>query len=191
MKDRILYYLAAGLSASETARMVGCSASYISQLLKDESFKEELSQKIKEAPVKEEDAIDARYTSVEMTILNQMKEAIPNAELPHLSQALREVSVAAERREKRRNPLLQPKISSTDIKIIEVHLPAHALQQKPVLQLNQANEVVAIDNKPLAPMNNEGVKALFSRIQSVKESQNVQAERISQGSEESSLPKDF
>lgn len=188
MKDRILYYLAAGLSAAETARLVGCSASYVSQLLQDDSFKKSLADKIKDAPVKEEDSIDTKYTSMEMTILHHMKEALPNAELPHLSQALREVSNAAERREKRRNPLLQQQ-SPTIQQVVQIAIPAHALAYRPVAQLNSSNEVVAIDNKPLAPMTNEKVKELFSAISERKKVQNV--EQSEQNLQPKSLPSDF
>jgi hypothetical protein len=43
MKERILKLLAQGIKASDITGIVGCTASYVSQLANDDAFKEQLA----------------------------------------------------------------------------------------------------------------------------------------------------
>lgn len=180
MKDRIRKFLASGLKASEVAELVGCSPSYISQLLKDPDYKASVEELMLVAPASEEDKIEKKYDAVEMRILNQMSEAVVGAELPHLSSALREISKARDTRLKQRNPLLSPERNMGNVQIVQVMLPSHAISPTPQLTLNAKSEVIAIDNRPLAPMTSAGVKTMFdSLIPSKQEVQNVSTDSIS------------
>lgn len=185
MKDRIAFYLAEGLSAAETANIVGCSPGYISQLLsKDEAFKAEVEDKLKNRKSTVDENLLTKYQGLEHRIIKAMGAQLDNAELPHLTKALDSVVKAQEAAHKRANPNLNPG-STQVVQVVQITLPAHAIPQMPVMTLNQQAEVVAIDNKPLAPMSSDGVKNLFTQIKEKKELQNVSQIPLPDSSSES------
>jgi hypothetical protein len=163
LKDRIAYYLASGLKPADVAEITGASAGYVSQLLKDEAFKDSVQNKMVDEPVPEQDALTAKYSSLEHRIVNEMHSAVVGAELPHLTRALEAVARSTDMREKRKNPLLQPQ-TLQNIQVISVTLPQHALAAPQPLTLNEQSEVIAIGDKALAPMSSSGVRALFSAL---------------------------
>jgi len=83
MKERILKLLINGLKASEVASIVGCSQAYISQLLKEDSFREQLQQGLLAAQTErsEEEHIEAKYQNLEYKILGSIEEGLGDASL--------------------------------------------------------------------------------------------------------------
>ena len=173
LKDRIASYLTQGLKAADVAEICGCSAGYISQLLKDTNFKEAVEATMREAPPSEDESLNAKYQGLEHKIVAEMSVAVSGAELPHLTRALEAVSRSQDMREKRKNPLLQA-VNQQNIQIVSVMLPSHAIQAPKPLTLNAQSEVVAIGDKPLAPMSSAGVKNLFESLQSSAKLQELQ-----------------
>lgn len=173
MKDRIKKLLANGLKASEVAAIVGCSPSYIAQLLKDENFKKEVEILLMENQTanSENEHFAKRYERVEHKILNRMEDALETAELPQLTRAL---EVIGKRRDEAlrpshlvpANPLGVGQINNqTNIHITQIALPAHAVPKAiPTIQRNEQNEIIAINNKALAPMSSAGVKNIFNQM---------------------------
>lgn len=168
MKERILAYLIDGVKASQISTIVGCSPSYISQLLADPSFKEEVEKgRIANAKPADE-VLETRYEALEHTIVSRIHEELATAELPALTRALDSVVRARDTRHQRKNPVLQQ--AGIQVNVVSLQLPAHALPRNaPAVVLNEQREIIAIDNKPLAPMSSEGVKSLFSQIKEKKE----------------------
>lgn len=164
MKNKIREFLASGLKPAEVADIVGCSPSYISQLLKDTDFKESVEAMMKENPVEEDKRLDMKYEAVEFRILDQMSAAVVGAELPHLSSALREVVKARDIRFSQKNPVLAAAKNMGNVQIVQVMLPQHAIPQAPQLTLNEKSEVIAIGERPLAPMSSAAVKNLFNKL---------------------------
>lgn len=162
MKDRIKAYLADGLKAADVATILGCSPSYISQLLKDEGFKTEVEAALigNQKPVDE--VLDTKYQSLEHNILKEMQLQLPGAELPHLTKALEAVTKANDSRFKRKHPALMQQQGNLT-QVAHIYLPQHVMPA-PTMTLNEKSEVVAIDNKPLAPMSASGVKNLFAQM---------------------------
>ena len=162
MKNRILALLINGLKASEIVGIVGCTPSYISQLANDPEFKEqvEAGKLMAAAERTEEDHIDARYQTLEHKLLTSMEDAMIGAELPAITQALSVLHKRTDMRHTRKNPVAPA--AGIHVNIVSLQLPAHAIAQgKAMVTLNTNNEIIAIDNKPLAPMSSTGVKALF------------------------------
>ena len=172
MKDKIAYYLAEGLSAADTAGIVGCSPGYISQLLKDEDFRKGVEEKLANRKSTPDENLLNKYQGLEHKIIKAIGAQLDNAELPHLTKALDSVVKAQEAAMKRVNPALAQQQNNV-VQVVQITLPPHAIPSMPVMTLNQQSEVVAIDNKPLSPMSTEGVKNLFSRLKSQKEQQNA------------------
>lgn len=169
MKDRILQLLINGLSSSEVASVVGCSQSYVVQLLKDEDFKEKVKQGMLAAQAErtEEEHIDTRYQTLEHKILNSISDGLDEASLGEKVRALETIHKRQETKHRLKNPVAQN--PALQVNVISLQLPNHAVARvSPVIQMNTQAEIVAIDNQPLAPMSSTGVKNLFAQITAAK-----------------------
>jgi hypothetical protein len=162
MKDKILNYLAAGLRPSQVASLVGCSPGYISQLAGEEEFKEQLRAKMLDSIEPVEETMDKRYQGLESDLINAMRDTIPNSELPAITRALEVVSRIRSDTYQRKNPL--PQQGTTNVHIVQLTLPAHAIPAAPVIQMSSNGEILAINEQLLAPLSSDGVKDLFTRI---------------------------
>ena len=166
MKSRIKDYLASGMKPADVASVVGCSPSYISQLLKDPSFKEEVEKQMLEAPAPPETLLENKYEVLEHRIVESMAAEAVGADLPSLSRALDSVTRAREARHKKTLPF--GGVAPTVQNVISISIPPHALAA-PKMVLNENAEVVAIDNRPMAPLSASGVKELFATIAARRE----------------------
>jgi len=164
MKDKILNYLANGLTASQVATLVGCSPGYISQLLATPEFKIELKARILDNPVTPDDKLDDKYTAAEHSLISAVVDAIPGAELPAISRALETVAKIRHDRYTRKNPT--PTGPLVSMNFVQLTLPNHAIREAPVIHMNEKSEIIAINNKPMAPLASDAVKNLFERMKS-------------------------
>lgn len=159
MKDRILAYLGQGVKPADVASIVGCSPSYVSQLLSNEEFKTQVVSLRTDATkeTSEDKVLTNRYLAMEHKLLGAMESQLAFAELPAITRAL---EVVANRQEKRLSRLQAPALVQpvNAQVVVQLTLPSHAI---PEYSINQAKEVVAIDNKAIAPLSAEGVKNLF------------------------------
>lgn len=168
MKERIRRLLASGLKASEVASIVGCTPAYVSQLLKDTEFHKLVEADMLEAQEKndEEVHLDTRYHNTEHRILTYIEKELPNAELPQLVRALEAVGKRQSERRKEKHPVAPAAVPGVNIYVTQLALPAHAIAAPaPVVSVNEKNEIIAIDAKPLAPMSADGVKNIFQQMQ--------------------------
>lgn len=168
MEDKILNYLANGLAASQVATLVGCSPAYISQLMSKDEFKARLKQSIIDNPTAPDDKLDDKYTAVETALLNSVEQAIPGAELPAITMALKTIAGIRHDRHMKKNPLLTA--PSMNIQYVQLTMPNHVVRSNPIISLNEKSEIIAIDNQPMAPLSSDGVKNLFEGIRNRQES---------------------
>lgn len=174
MKDQIIHYLASGIKPAQVATIVGCTPAYIAQLLKDDSFKEQLSAAIADQPANAvEQKLDAKYEALEHSIAAQMQDALVGAELPALTKALHTVALVQDMKAKRKMPALQIPNGNTTINYVTVALPAQMALPKPTVDMNSNSEILAINGQMLAPMSNDGVKGMFAALKQRKEQQNA------------------
>lgn len=168
MKDRILKLLIAGYKQSDICGIVGCTPAYVSQLMADEEFREKVKAGLVEAAAEndEEVHLENRYQKLKHKILNNIEDSLPNAELPQLVRALEVVDKVEDNVKRRKMPAPSTgNVINGNVHITQIAMPAHALAlPAPVVQVNELNEIVAIDNRPLAPMSSEGVKNIFNQI---------------------------
>lgn len=167
MKDKILKYLAAGLKPAQVATLVGCAPGYISQLLAEDDFKARLAAAIADSPATEYDNMGTRYQGLEADLINAMRDAMPQSELPAITRALEVVAGIQDKRYQRANPVAQQ--AAINVNVVQLSLPAHAIPKAQSIQLSEQSEIVAIDGVPLAPLSSGGVRDLFSRIQASKQ----------------------
>ena len=171
MKDRILKLLIAGYKSSDIAGIVGCSPAYVTQLIKDpEFYKAVEAGRIQNAQEEDEEKhLDNRYQRVKHKILNNIEESLVSAEFPQLVRALEVVDKIEDNAKRRKMPAPTSGVINGNIHITNIQLPAHALAAPaPAVLVNEKNEIIAIDNKPLAPMSSDGVKNIFKQIMEAK-----------------------
>lgn len=185
MKDRIKQLLIGGLRASEVASIVGCTPAYISQLMANNEFKKEVeAARILSNESKTEDQhIEQRYQNLEHQLITSIGEDLPNAEFGQKLRALDIVGRRYDERRKLRIPTPNPSSASgphtNNYTLINIGLPDHMMPQAvPVVEMNENKEILAIDNKPLAPMSADGVKNIFAQILHKKQMQRLQLEAI-------------
>lgn len=170
MKDRIRNLLISGLKPSEIASIVGCTPSYVSQLLADAEFKASVQEGIiaAQAEKTEEDHIDNRYQNLEHKILSSVEESLSEASLMEKVRALEMINKRQDSRHARKNPA--PTGPIVNVNVVSLALPQQALLHRaPIVQMNGNKEIVAIDNQPLAPLSSDGVKNLFAQITASKQ----------------------
>lgn len=165
-RERIATLIARGLPAGQVASIVGLTPSRVSQLQKEEDFLNLVESKraegIKEA--EEEQLLSDKYTAAEHQLLNQVLQLAPMSEMRDVIGALKVVAERQDRVKNRQAGLLPPGQQPHQIlNVVSVTLPSHALAA-PLVTLNSSKEVVAIDNKPLAPLPAEAVVSLFNTM---------------------------
>lgn len=175
MKERIKQLLIAGVKPSEIASIVGCSASYVSQLLSDQIFKEDVLNGMAEIQEKntEEEHIDARMQTLEHRIISAMTEKLPEASLGEMTRALETIHKRQDSKYLRKNPQPQaigPNGQPINVTVVQLSLPGHimASNQAPVIELNSNREVIAIGSHSLAPLSSDGVRNLFADLTNPK-----------------------
>jgi tRNA A37 N6-isopentenylltransferase MiaA len=167
VKERIKKLLAAGMKASEVAATVGCSPSYVSQLLGQSEFKEAVALEMTtfSAESDEEQHLDKRYQILEHKILNNITDALPQADLPQLTRALEVVAKRQTEMKRAKAPVLANNVNNGTVNITNISLPAHILTAPaPTVSVNENNEIISIDSKPLAPLSSNGVRNIFEQM---------------------------
>lgn len=165
MRERILGFLAQGVSQKDTAEIVNCSASYISQLLADQDFLDELSEAVEKLPKStEEEHISKKYEVAEHKVLASILGSLEDAKLGEKTRLL-EVIAKRQMEVKKLNILPALAASQRNVQIVNLQLPA--IFQKtlnPTIEMNSDSEVIAIGGQNLAPLAGEGVKNLFAQL---------------------------
>jgi hypothetical protein len=169
--NRIATLLASGLNQAQVSSIVNVSPSRIAQITATDDFK--LIYADKKAAHEKEDveklAIAAKYLSAEHALLDHVISSVPNMEAKDATNALRIVAERQDKAAARINPVHGNVVVHQNI--VQLTLPTHAV---PEILLNSDREVIAIDNKTLAPLSSDAVTNLFKHL-SNKENENVQA----------------
>lgn len=171
-KQRIISFLVRGLSHTQVASIIGCSPAYISQMVKEPEFAQELesaaaSYAPSEEATAEEEAISAKYLSLEHEILKQIGSQIGSADLRDATRALEVVSARQEKRAERLSREKHPAAGSHTSNIAVLVLPhrvSSALQAAPEVQINAQGEIIAVGDQSMAPMASTAVRDLFNQF---------------------------
>jgi hypothetical protein len=160
-RERIASLLSQGLPATSVATIVGLSPARISQIQKEPEFELLLASARAEIEEKdtEETALGAKYLEAEHFLLKQVMELAPVAELRDVTAALRVVSERQEKAKNRISPVHQGSLTLNNI--VQLQIPQHAT---PELHFSAQKEVIAIENRNLAPLSSTGVLSLFAQL---------------------------
>ena len=161
--ERIATLLASGLPASSVATIVGLSPARIAQLQKEPEFALVLEAKRIEVKDKDQEelSISAKYLEAEHVLIKQVIEMAPVSELRDVVGALRVVAERQEKAKSRVNPIVQS--SPVYNTLVQLQLPAHAVP-RPTVNFTSTKEVIAIENRNLAPLSSKGVVSLFKDL---------------------------
>lgn len=147
---------------TQIAGILGVSPSYMSQLKKDPVYETALANALASntEDATEAEALDARYTAVEHSLLNGIEQQAPYADIRQLSAALK---VVVERQAlKHKQPSANPLGGSpTLVNMVQINLPHQALAPIGVT-VNEQGQVIEVAGRSFATLSSEGVVSLFS-----------------------------
>jgi tRNA A37 N6-isopentenylltransferase MiaA len=159
--QRILAFLAQGMSASQVLSIVGCSMEYLKTLLGSEEFKEalqvEAAKYAKEA--KEEEIVTNKYLSLEHKLLKRLEGESALADFRDVVRALEVVGNRQDKIANRKAGLVNNTSNvNTTINHVTLNMPTHAI---PEYTLSSNSEVVQIDGKTMVALSSATVKEMF------------------------------
>lgn len=169
MRDQIIKLFTNGATQEDVIRMTGCSAEYISELLKDRDFVAELSA-ARDAVRGE--LIEQGYAKLEHKALNAITKEV-DSNMLDTTTMLRVLETVAKNRILHRNPaqtLNHPSLNLT----VEVKIPSAAQSQGITID-QKTGQIVAIGERNMSGMPIQGVKNLFKQLeQQSKDRETVQ-----------------
>lgn len=159
MKEFIMELLAAGKESQATiATIVGCDSSYISQLLVDQNFVQELNEKKTKlgnsgsnrslAQVQANTSHDMKLDTLEDRAMTRLGQLIPSITKPMEAAKVLQILNSA----KRKNDLQGSTVLNQQNNVVVLQLPQMV---KTKLAVNHNNEVVEVDDRPLVTINSQ------------------------------------
>lgn len=145
-REKAISYLGHGLSQVLVSQILGVSESYIAQFLSEPGVAEQVSA-LKAAKFDAISKRDQGYDDVEDVLLARMRVVAPMLSRPSdISVALRTINGARRRSQE----LVSPSSQSENVSsVVVLNMPILAVN---TFSLNKENEIVAINEKPLAAM---------------------------------------
>lgn len=168
---RVARFLAQGLKPTQVASIVGCTPARISQIVKEPGFEEVLAAEqerygLTDEEVAQEQQLNNKYLALEHKLIDSIES---QAALMEPRDQIKALDIVAARQEKRAHRLAMLKMpaqnSHIQQNIINIAIPSHAL---PEYAVNAQSEIIAIDNKPMAPLGAAGVKEMFTAMRKNK-----------------------
>lgn len=155
MREQIAEFLSQGYRAAQVAEFCSCSEAYISELMKDESFKEILREKMR---INVQARIETKYNDLEEMTLKELKGQIGMCDVNNLTTVLKSI---AQIKASARRPIVDS-YSNPTLGLTLVF----PQQQVPSLVTDHQNRVVAIGERSMVPMPATAVRKLFKQMDS-------------------------
>jgi hypothetical protein len=154
-ESRALTLLGQGLDPSVVASAIGCTPSYISQLLSDPEFANQVAELRFHSLAKHSER-DNAYDDIEDKLLEKLKNCLPFMMRPMEVLAAIKVINAAKRRSSDTPASLQQKSP-----VIQLVLPTQIIQQ---FQLNGTNQVIRAGEQELVTAQASQLKNMLNSI---------------------------
>ena len=147
-KDQIKELLGNGLTPAVVASAVGCEASYISQLLSEESFANEVAAK-RTVALAADSKRDATIDGIEDSLLSQLASVVSDGAFFRPRDLLSAVAVV-NKLQRRGKPINGSAVGSGVVNnIVNISLPTHVSKK---FVTNRANEVIEVEGQTLVTM---------------------------------------
>jgi len=164
-KDKAIDLLSMGVRPGQVASILGVSPGRISQLLNEPEVKQAIEEKqlssIEEN--REEEVIKAKELAVKNNILNALSSRSDEASFMELAKTY---EIIARCESFRKNTLPMGGTQVFNGQVVQVALPMQALRefQQLAIQRTSEKEIIAIEDRELAPMSSQNVAALFTQL---------------------------
>jgi hypothetical protein len=162
MKDKIKALLGQGHSAELVSTIIGCDPSYISQLLENEDFRNEVSE-LRVKSLQAATDRDHKWDELEDKLLDKLKEAVDFVIKP------REILqiLAAANAAKRRGATAQEGITINN-QVVNLLMPTKLTT---VFSVNQNNQVIGVGDKSMLTLPSNKIEELFKLSQAANQAQ--------------------
>lgn len=175
VQEKVAGFLAQGLKPAQVASIVGLSPGRISQIVREPEFAPLLAAAQQRYEVSSDDQaaaarINNKYLALEDRLIDQLDSQAACMEPKDLIKALDVVAARQDRLKIRMAPA--PAAASTQV-LVNISMPAHAL---PDYKVNSLNEIVSIDEKPMAPLAASSVRQLFKDMAPAQEPPRIPAD---------------
>lgn len=171
IQGRICKLLGQGIEAHRVASAVGVDASYISQLLSDDAFKERV-QELKLANLTESTERDRRYDKLEDKLLAKIEQDVDNNPLAFKSTTEKVRNLVAINGLKRRGANGDNMVNTVNNTVVQLMLPTQ-LMQRYIKDVN--NQIVQAGDKNLLTMQSSQLEVISNEHVEQSISKNKQA----------------
>lgn len=171
VQGRICKLLGQGIEAHRVASAVGVDASYISQLLSDDAFKERV-QELKLANLTESTERDRRYDKLEDKLLAKIEQDVDNNPLAFKSTTEKVRNLVAINGLKRRGANGDNMVNTVNNTVVQLMLPTQ-LMQRYIKDVN--NQIVQAGDKNLLTMQSSQLEVISNEHTEQSISKNKQA----------------
>lgn len=144
-KDQIKELLGSGLTAEQTALAIGCEPSYISHLMSNADFSDEIIQ-LRTAAIQEHNKRDKTINCIEDKLIVRLEEAI-DQNLIYKPRDLLTAFQTVNNAKRRGAPNKSAPVTNQQVVIL--NLPVRVIQK---FQISALGEVVQVDDKTLVTM---------------------------------------
>lgn len=162
MKDKIKALLGQGHSPELVATIIGCDPSYISQLLENETFRNEVSE-LRVQSLQAATERDKKWDSLEEKLLNKLHDAVDFVIKPREILAILSVANAA----KRRGATATESITINN-QVVNLLMPTKLTT---IFTVNQNNQVIGVGDKSMLTMPSKNIGALLAESQAATQAQ--------------------
>lgn len=144
-KDQVKELLGTGLNNEQTAMAIGCDSTYISQLMADTNFANDVAQ-LRTAAIQEYNKRDKSIDAIEDKLITRLKETIDQG----LIYKPRDILLAFSQVNKAtRRGAINKSAPVTNQQIVMLNLPVKIVQK---FQISAIGEVIQVDDKTLVTM---------------------------------------
>lgn len=168
-KEKAIDLLSMGVRPGQVASILGVSPGRISQLLAIPEVSKIIEEKqlLASTENRENEVILAKESAVKHNLLNALSERSSEASFMELARSY-EIIARCESLRKNNVPMAGTQVFNGQV--IQVALPLQALSSFRELEVQQTSEkeIIAIENRELAPMSAQNVTALFSSLRAGK-----------------------
>jgi transcriptional regulator with XRE-family HTH domain len=142
-KSRIRDLLGQGLSATSVASHLGVTDSYISQLMKDDTFRAEVRE-IRIKALQKHSTIDQNYDTLEERLQHQLAKTLPLLTKPReIADVLSKVNAA------KRRSVGAAAEDAQAATVVHISIPTKILKQHIAVQHNSVNQIVQAGDQGL------------------------------------------
>lgn len=159
VRDKIVGYLAAGVSQTLAAEAAGVSDSYVSQLLELDDVREEIAAK-KSKKLERHIEVDTTIEEVEKDALKVVAAKVKFSNAREAAQIFSIMNAARKKADLGANPG-----GTGNVDTVVFVLPKAA---KTMIQINSDNQVIEVDGKTTAPLPSKALPQMQKRLELAK-----------------------